>query len=173
MFKRIIVISLALCSLVSAACSDKGANNNTAQPAPTFSIPTSEPKVTYVQGFYGQEQGPGSGVWRWMGPEGVVRLKNTGRDMTLVVAGSSPTNAFKSAATIKLTLNGAPLDQFTGKAEGVEKRYEIPAAKLGAGPYSELRISSDKSMVPQEVNAKYQDSRRLAFSLSKLTWEEK
>ena len=170
MFKRILVTLLVLCCLGCAACSNKGVN--TAQPAPTFATPP-EPKVVYAQGFFDQERGPDGGTWRWMGPEGVVRLKNSGRDMILTLAGSSPMHVFKSPVTIKLTFNGAPLDQFVGKAEGVEKRYEIPAAKLGSGDFSELRISSDKSMVPQEVDKNFQDSRRLAFSLSKLAWEEK
>ncbi|MEO6725005.1 MAG: hypothetical protein ABIP14_06855 [Blastocatellia bacterium] len=171
MFKGILVILLALCCLSGAACSDNGAKN-TAQPALTFATPTPEPKVVYAQGFFDQE-GTDGGTWRWMGPEGVVRLKNGGHDMTLTFAGSSPMHVFKSPVTIKLTFNGMPLDQFTGKAEGVEKRYEIPSSKLGSGDFSELRISSDKSMVPHEVDKTLQDSRRLALSLSKLKWEEK
>ena len=107
------------------------------------------------------------------GPEAVIRLKNTGRDMRLVLTGNAPTNVFKSPSTIKLTFNGAPLDQFTGTAEVIEKRYEISAAQLGSAPYSELRISSDKSMVPKEVNKDSQDPRRLAFSLARLSWEER
>lgn len=172
MFKRIVVISLALCWLSLAACADKP-TNEAVTPAPPPAPPTPEPKIVYGQGFSDLERGANDATWRWMGPEGVIRLKNTGRDMVLVLAGTAPTTVFKSASTVKLTLNGAPLGQFAGKAEGVEQRYEIPAAQLGSGPYSELRLSADKSMVPKEVDKKSSDERRLAFSLTKLSWEEK
>lgn len=168
MSKRLVIITFALCGLSNAACASK-----TPQEPPTFTAPKPEPGIVYVAGFSGKEGVPGGNSWRWMGPEGVVKLENTGRDMVLVLAGSAPTHVFKSAATITLTLNGAPLGQFAGQQEVSEHRYEISAAQLGAQPYAELRINSDKFLVPQEVDKNLQDTRRLAFSLTKLTWKEK
>lgn len=168
MSQRTVITALALAGLINAACARK-----TPQEPPTFTAPAPEPRVVYGAGFSGKERAPDGNSWRWMGPEGVVKLENTQRDMVLLVAGSAPTLVFKSASTITLTLNGAPLGQFTGQREVSEHRYEIPAAQLGAQAYAELRINSDKFMVPQQVDKNLQDARRLAFSLTKLTWKER
>lgn len=169
MYQRFTLTLFTFALLLSVACSSQPASNT----APASAPGTAAPAIVYAQGFYDEEQGGDGNRWRWMTTDGVVRLKNTQRDMVLTIAGSSPTHVFKSDPTVTLTLNGAPLDQFAGKKEGVEKRYEIPAGKLGSGDYAELRISSDKSMVPEEVNKTIADKRRLAFQLGKLTWQEK
>jgi hypothetical protein len=171
MSRLIITLLVSLSLLVGAACSGEPAKDTppAATPATAPGVPAL--KIAYAAGFYDEERDAGN-AWRWMGPEGVVRLKNTGRDMTLTITGSSPLGPLKGAPTVTVTLNGQQLEQFPG-AEAITKQYTITPAQQGPGEYSELRIASSKSFVPQEVNPQFQDSRRLAFSLGKLTWEEK
>jgi hypothetical protein len=160
-------VLLTLCLFICAACSGEPAK--VTQPAATpASAPA--PQIAYAAGFFDEERGTGGETWRWMGPEGTVRLKNTKRDMMLNLIGTSPLGPLKGAPTLTITFNGEQLEQFPG-AETVTKQYFIPAAKQGSGEYAELRIASSKSFVPQEVDQRFQDTRRLAFSLGKLTWE--
>lgn len=173
MFRLLITLILSLCLLIGAACSSEPTKEAPpAASAPSAPAAPATPKIAYVSGFFDEERGGGGETWRWMGPEGLIRLKNTGRDMMLTLTGSTPVGPLKGAPTVTITLNGEQLDQFPG-ADTITKQYPVPAAKQGAGEYSELRIASSKSFVPQEVDKRFQDKRRLAFSLAKLTWEEK
>lgn len=173
---KLIVTLLVLLSLLTlAACSGEPAKDTppAATPASAPGAPgVPAPKIAYAAGFYDEERDGGGNTWRWMGPEGVVRLRNTGREMALTITGSTPLSPLKSTPTVTVTLNGQQLDQFPG-ADAVTKQYAVSPAQQGPGEYSELRIASNKSFVPQEVNKQFQDTRRLAFSLGKLTWEEK
>lgn len=171
MLKSLITLLLSLCFALGAACSSEQPKETPPPTAPTNAPTPAAPRIAYGAGFFDEERSGGE-AWRWMGPEGTIRLKNTGRDMVLTLAGHSPLAPLKGAPTVTVTFNGEQLDQFPG-AEAITKQYPIPAAKQGSGEYSELRITSSKSFVPKEVNKQSQDPRRLAFSLGKLTWEEK
>lgn len=171
--KLIVTLLIAFSLLAGAACSGEPAKDTPPAATPaTAPAVTTGPRIAYAAGFYDEERDGGGNSWRWMGPEGVVRLKNTGREMTLAIAGSSPLSPLKSTPTVTVTLNGQQLEQFSG-ANTITKQYAITPAQQGPGEYSELRIASSKSFVPQEVNPQFKDTRRLAFQLSKLTWEEK
>lgn len=170
--KLILTLLIACSLLLGAACSGEPAKDTPPAAMPPTASGTPGPKIAYAAGFYDEERDAGGNTWRWMGPEGVVRLKNTGREMTLTITGSSPLSPLKSAPTVTVTLNGQQLEQFPG-ADAITKQYAVSPAQQGPGEYSELRIASSKSFVPQEVNPKFQDTRRLAFQLNKLIWEEK
>jgi hypothetical protein len=172
MFKKILLFSLLACTLAFAACSDDKEDEAAGNPATATTAANTEPVATYVQGFYGLEGTTGGNTWRWMSPQGIVKLKNTGKDMKLRIAGDIPLSELKVAQTFKISLNGETLEDFTTK-ENVDKQYDIPAAKLGAGPTSELIIAADKSFVPKDINPKSGDDRKLSFSLRKITWEPK
>lgn len=172
MSKLTVTLLVSLSLLVCAACSGEPAKETPPAATPASAPVTPAPKIAYAAGFFDEERGAAGETWRWMGPQGTVRLKNTGREMALTLTGSSPLGPLKGAPTVTVTLNDQQLDQFPG-AEAITKQYTISAAQQGTGEYSELRIASSKSFVPQEVNKQFQDSRRLAFSLGKLTWEEK
>ena len=74
-----------------AACSEKDAKD-APQTGPATVTPTADTKIVYVQGVFDQEQGPGGTTWRWLEPQAVIRLKNTGRDMLLVLTGNADNN---------------------------------------------------------------------------------
>ena len=172
MTKLLVTLLITFSLLASAACSGEPAKDTPPAATPAAASGAPGPKIGYAAGFYDEERNAGGDAWRWMGPEGVVRLKNTGREMTLTITGSSPLNPLKGTPTVTISLNGQQLEQFPG-AEAIRKQYAITPTQQGPGEYSELRIASSKSFVPQEVNPQFQDTRRLAFSLGGLTWEEK
>jgi hypothetical protein len=163
LISRAILLAMTLL-LILAGCSDE---KPTAGPEAPAATAASEAQILYAEGFYDLEQSP-SGSWRWMAPAGTVHLKNTGKEMRLRVVGNVPTNQFSQPPKIKIELNGEPLDEFS--TFSVDKEYVIPAARQGNKRYSDLRITTDKSFVPKDVDKTSTDARRLAFSLTQLIW---
>ena len=167
MLKIVLTFSLLLGVLTFSACSDDKEDSPT---TPAATTPTPEPDISYTQGFYGLEK-DGQRSWRWMGDQGVVKLKNTGKDMTLRIIGDVPLAELKVAPTFKISLNGVILEEFTAKA--VDKEYQIPAAKQSGQPASELSIVVSNYFIPKQVYAKSEDERKLSLSLKQLSWEPK
>lgn len=163
-----LILILAAIALAGCASEEKTAAVGSAPPPP----PPPPSGVVYAHGFFDVEQDAG-GSWRWMEPEGVVRLKNTGKDMVLKLAGRVPFERFKEAPIIKISLNGAELDKSPATPELMTREFTITPAQQGSGDWSELKISSDKSFVPKDADPGATDPRRLAFSLTKLSWEPK
>ena len=166
MYHKKIVLTLALAVLALSGCAaeDKG--------PPTASTPPPSPDVVYSQGFFDLEKEANTS-WRWMEPEGVIRLKNTGKDMVLKLSGRAPVEKFKQAPIIKISLNGVELDSTTATPELLARECTITPAQQGKGDWSELKITSDKHFVPKDTDPGATDPRRLAFSLTNLSWQAK
>jgi hypothetical protein len=171
LFSLVLVLALAGCGgSDSADVNSPGTPTGTAAPAKSATFAG----ISYGQGFFGQEQDNASGKsWRWMEGEGTIKLENPKKDMNLQIMGDAPVNVFpKQPPVLTIKLNGEQLDQFTATPE-VNKTYTVPAAKLGSGEAVELKISTDKTFVPKEINKETADARKLGFMLRKLTWEPK
>jgi hypothetical protein len=176
MFKQLLVGGLLVGALLAAACKDKEEEppsvaggtvlSTTASPAAT-----PEPQVAYTQGFYDLEQN-GTTTWRWMSDRGVVRLKNTGKDMKLKLVGHFPSVELRGEQKLSITFNGEKLEEIVGKGD-MQKEIVVPATKQGSAPGSELVLTASKSFVPKEIDKKSNDTRKLAFSVSQLMWQEK
>ena len=158
-----VVLTIALAGCVAEEKEEK--------PVPVSPTP-SVASVVYGKGFFDEERA-GATSWRWMEPSGAAKLRNTGKDMELTIAGRPPVEHFKQAPTITISLNGTKLDEFKGSNEIVQKTFMITPAQQGSGEWSDLTISSDMSFVPKEVDKKSTDGRMLAFSLTTLSWKEK
>jgi hypothetical protein len=167
MLKKALALGFLLLAL--SGCSPKPDQPAPAVPPQSVSVPDSP--VAYSSGFFEPEQAAGL-TWRWMGAEGVIKLRNTHRDMVLTIKGHAPAEV-PQAAIIKVTLNGESLDQFSAKADEAEKQYTVSATQQANGDWSELRLTASHSYVPHEADPKSGDQRRLAFSLSALTWRPK
>lgn len=157
--RKIVLLALAAFLLGLGACG----GGNTEE---TDSVET----IVYSEGFFNLER-DGDITWRWMEPEGVVRLKNTGRDMTLRITGRPPLQQLKNTPKIKIAFNGAILEEIDVISDTLTKEYTITPAQQGAGEWSELRITSDGYFVPKLVDKNSPDERRLAFSLTGLSWQ--
>ena len=155
--KRVLVFILL--TLLLGACSSEDKSSTGAE-------------IDYKVGFFAPERGPNGSTWRWMGPEGVIRLRNTRRDMLLSIKGYVPAQVPQPSA-INVKFNGEPLDQMLMTKEEAQKQYAIPAAKQGSGEWSELVLSANQSYIPHEADPTIPDPRRLAFSLSSLEWTRK
>ena len=94
------------------------------------------------------------------------------RDVSGIKRHDAPIEQLPGSPTIKLILNGEVLDQFPG-ARNIEKEYVVPVAKQGNNPNSELRITTDKTLVPKEKDPKSNDGRVLGLSVRKIVWEAK
>lgn len=169
--KKLIAFTILICGLT--ACTEPEASKNTPTSNPAATSPTPDPNapVAYLQGFYGEEK-TADMSWRWMGEDGTIRLKNTGKDAVLKFKGAVQQDFFKEPPVLTLKLNGEQLDQIKTTKGVMEKSYTIPASKQ-KGDYSELQISSDKTFVPKEVEKGSSDPRKLSFSLRELTWQAK
>ena len=169
MLRIILTISLLILFTCFAACSTE--DRSTVNPTGTTNTSASaDPEISYGEGFSDLETGGGSS-WRWMGSEGVIKLKNAKKDMRLRIMGSVPTDRVPQS-TLTITFNGQQLDQFPG-SKAIDKEYSIPAAKQNNEATSELRIKADKTFVPKEVDKSSTDDRKLGFSLTKIIWEPK
>lgn len=170
--KKLIAFAILVCGLTACTEPETGKNtpstNPPAQPTATSQTPDPNAPVAYLQGFYGEEK-TADMSWRWMGEEGTVRLKNTGKEAVLKFKGAVQQDFFKEPPILTLKLNGEQLDQIKTTKGVMEKSYTIPAAKQ-KGDYSELSITSDKTFVPKEVEKGSSDPRKLSFSLRELTW---
>ncbi len=172
--KKIFGLSLLCAALCFAGCASEGekeavnpANNTGAAAAPAADI-------VYEKGFYPEEKDAKANTsWRWMGTEGVVKVKNARKDMVLKIAGNVPMDRFPQPPTIAVAINGEELEKFPASAGLMEKVYTVPAAKLGAGEYAEVKITSTKAFVPKDSVKGATDPRSLGFSLTSLTWQAK
>jgi hypothetical protein len=164
-----IVLVLAAISLGLSSCASE---ENTDKPAAAAASPSPPGDIIYSKGFYGLEHDANIS-WRWMDTEGIIKLKNTRRDMRLSLSGHLPMEQFGKPPVITITLNGTKLDQLTATTAALDKEYAIRAEQQGSDEWSELRIITDKFFVPKEVDKRATDPRRLAFSVTKLTWEPK
>ncbi len=135
---------------------------------------TPAPEIVYEKGFYPAEKDDKAGTsWRWMGSEGVIKVKNTKKDMTLKIAGNVPMDRFPQPPAISVSLNGEELEKFNATVGLMEKVYAIPAAKLGGNEYAELKVTTSKTFVPKDSIKGATDPRSLGFSLTNLTWQAK
>jgi hypothetical protein len=167
MFQKKAVLALIVAAIALAGCVSE---EKTTPPA--ASTPPPPPDIVYAQGFFDLER-DGNISWRWMEPEGVIRLKNSGKDMVLKLSGRAPVERFKQAPVVRISLNGKQLDQVTTTPEIVTREFTIAPAQQGSGEWSELKITCDKSFVPKDSDPGATDPRRLAFSLTSLTWQPK
>jgi hypothetical protein len=169
MLKRLTVAALLALTLALAGCAEGDKEDEAAAPGAT---PVAPPSIVYDQGIFDLERSAETS-WRWTEPAAVVRLRNTGRDMTLKIAGRWPLDRFPKPPVMKITFNGETLDTVTATPEGINKEYAIPAAKQGSGQWSDLKLENDRFFVPKEIDKNSSDTRRLVFALNSISWEAK
>lgn len=167
MFRKFITPLMMLAVVSLAGCVGEEKEEKATAPSPTPVL-----TVVYGKGFFDEEKA-GAQSWRWMEPAGSVKLRNTGKDMELTIAGRPPVEQFKQPPTITITLNGTKIDEFKGSADVTQRTLQITPAQQGSGEWSDLTISSNMSFVPKEVDKRSTDGRTLAFSLTGLSWKQK
>jgi hypothetical protein len=87
--------------------------------------------------------------WQWTKKDATFTFKNPKKDCVFYFDADNPGSAFTEPQHVQMTLNGAPLIDFTvepGKRE--LKRIPIKADQLGQAEMAELLIAVDKTYVP-------------------------
>jgi hypothetical protein len=99
-------------------------------------------------------------VWRWMGEEASVLLRNNRRDSRLRLAAQAPIDH----AVLRLELNGEILEEFVVSPGDYEKEYRMPAERQDPGPWSELHILTSAALQAPH------DPRRLGLRVFAIDW---
>jgi hypothetical protein len=160
-FHRRALLAIAVVCL-AWGCTGSNAGSTERQPGGT-----NEP--LFSQNFLALERGADGTSWRWMAEEGTIELPNTKRDMHLTIVGRVPSE-ISAPPTITLQLNGTPLDRVDDARGEIRREYDVPAVRLGAAPTATLRLTSNKTFTPKDLNPQSPDVRRLSFALYDLQW---
>src|SRR6185369_8638859 len=114
-------LAFGLLVLVAGGCSS----------TPKSEEPAGGEVIAYAKGFFPPEKAASGASFRWMGQEGLVRLRNTHQPMTLTIRGRAPIEQLTQPPTLSLELNGQKLDQIDKAIDTIERVYRIPAAQQG------------------------------------------
>lgn len=122
--------------------------------------------VLYKDGWYQSEGSDtaGDGSWHWTKNDATLAIKNPKKDSVLYLKVGNPGGAFKEPQHVTVSLEGAPLDQFTVASSDPNvtlRTVSIPAAAWGARETVELRLVVDKTFVPNGLAASFNDPRQL------------
>ena len=129
--------------------------------------------VEYGQGVYAPETGSDGSIYRWMGADGQILLPVQPRPMRLFLELGVPLESFPEKPLIRIELNGTLLEEWSSPPAVIEKEYEIPQARQGAGRTVELRIRTSRTFVPHQVNGVSADERQLGVVLRAVLWRAK
>jgi hypothetical protein len=168
MTNRVLLAGLFAALAFGCSSSERGAP----APAKETDAATQGPAIDYGSDFQPLERGLDGSTWRWMGATATIRLKNTHRDMILTVKGRAPLTV-PHPPTIQFEFNGEPLDPIPEARGEVQSTFQISAAKQADKDWSMLRITTNETFVPHEVDPKAEDRRRLGVALYELSWEAK
>lgn len=124
--------------------------------------------VVYKDGWYALEgaEGSGEGAWHWSKKDAALAVRNPKKDSVFYLKAGNPGGAFKEPQHVTVSLDdGAPLDQFTTSSDRdiVLRRIPVSAAAWGTRDMAELRISVDKSFVPNHMSLSFNDPRELGI----------
>lgn len=109
--------------------------------------PDGVPMLGFTDGWQEPEYEPAGGRrWRWMSERARLWVRDVGRDLTLELSGESPLRYFDAPPTVRVSLAGQPLAQFS-PSDDFSQVITIPAALLARGG-QELLLESDRSFVP-------------------------
>jgi len=170
MYQTLIV--LALLPFTLGGCSSSRTSEAQTSEPPNQNVEASDNAAVaeYVEGFFPPERNQ-TGEWRWMGPTGLIKLRNTHQPMMLKIRGRVPVEQLPGASTITFEFNGQPMDDMKASKDTIETEYRIAAAQQGSDEWSELRIRATESFIPHDIDPKSADRRRLAFSLYSVGWQ--
>jgi hypothetical protein len=124
--------------------------------------------VLYKDGWYESEGSDtsGEGAWHWMKKDATLAVKNPRKDSVLYLKVGNPGGPYRESQHVSVSLdNGAPLDEFSTPADQSVTLRTIPisAAAWGTRETAELRLSVDKTYVPNKLLPPGNDSRELAI----------
>jgi hypothetical protein len=94
--------------------------------------------------------GDSGGVeWQWTKKEATLAFKNPRKDTVLFLDLDSPISRLVGGQQVRVLVGGQTVDDFSlGPDQQLLRKVKIQAAQLGDAEMAEIRISTDKSIVP-------------------------
>ena len=123
-------------------------------------------QAIYQDGWHPAEGTTASGIgWHWTKKEAVLALKNPKKDSILYLDVDNPSALLNTPQQITISSGtGTMLDQFTvTPRQPVLRKVAISASAWGAADNAELKISVDKTFVPDTLSPSNKDPRELGI----------
>ena len=123
-------------------------------------------QAIYQDGWHGAEGATANGVgWHWSKKEAALALKNPKKDCTFYLDVDNPSALFNTPQQITVSSgSGAMLDQFTvAPKQSLLRKIAVSASAWGTGDNAELKISVDKTFVPDTLSPSAKDPRELGI----------
>lgn len=123
-------------------------------------------QAIYQDGWHAEEGATANGVgWHWTKKEGVLAVKNPKKDATFYLDVDNPSTLLNTPQQVTVSIgSGAMLDQFTvTPKQPVLRKIPVSASAWGTVDNVELKISVDRTFVPEIVSPGTKDSRELGI----------
>jgi hypothetical protein len=122
--------------------------------------------TVYKEGWHPAEVAEHNAMieWQWTKKEATLSFKNPKKDALFYFDVDNPGSAFNEPQTVKVSLAGQVVDEFTLQPKQPElRKIPLKAAQLGSDDVSELKISVDKTYVPAVITSGSKDPRELGI----------
>ena len=120
-------------------------------------LPQAENLFTVFQdGWHPAEiAGGNTGVeWQWTKKEATLAFRNPKKDVPFYLELDNPGGRLIGPQQVQVSVGSTTIEAFTLQPEQrVLRKMTLPAAQLGTGEMSELRISVDKTFVPAQADS--------------------
>jgi hypothetical protein len=120
--------------------------------------------TVYKEGWHPAEVAEHNSMieWQWTKKDATLSFKNPKKDALFYFEVDNPGSAFNEPQTVKISLGGQVIEEFTLQPKVKElRKIPLKAAQLGSDEVSELTISVDKTYVPAVVASGSKDPREL------------
>jgi len=120
-------------------------------------------QLIYNQGFHSVEGAAANGIgWHWTKKDAIFDVKNPKKDAVFYLDVDNPSALLNAPQQVVVSLGGAMIDQFTLEPQkSVLRKTSIPASAWGSADNVELKLSVDKTFIPEQLSPGSKDPREL------------
>lgn len=134
------------------------------------------PEIIYDEGWHQPETNFKSDKisaieWRWTSKKAVCIVENPKKDSILKIKGNVAKENLKDQK-IRFLINDVLLDEFVPESNTFEKKYVIPANKMGSEDEFRFIIEADKTFTPSKLDPKSKDDRVLGIQIFSIYFRE-
>jgi len=122
-------------------------------------------QAIYQDGWHPVEGATANGVgWHWTKRDATFAVKNPKEDCVFYLEVDNPSASFNMPQQVTVSTGGVMLDQFTVMPTApVLRKISIGAGAWGSAENAELKISVDKTFVPDALSPAAKDPRELGI----------
>lgn len=134
------------------------------------------PEIIYDEGWHQPEtnfksEDISTSEWRWTSGKAVCIIENPKKDSILKIKGYIVKENLTDQK-IRFLINGAVLDEFVPEFGAFEKKYSIPADRMGKEDEFRFIIQVDKTFTPSKLDPKVKDDRILGIQIYSIYFRE-